>query len=142
MNQRIIVIGVGVLVLVAFLLGFIPQYVRSRDVAKQLNTTRQELASDRARLQADQVDLLIGYVYLQTNLKNYGLASGYSTKFFNQVRTMADQSTDPNQQKFAKAALSNRDAVTGALAKGDPAVAAAVQGLFQSALDTLDTGWK
>ena len=88
------------------------------------------------------MDLLIGYVYLQTNLKNYGVASQYSTRFFNGVRAMAGQTSDANRQTFSQAALSKRNAVTGGLAKGDPAIAATVQGLFQSALETTDTNWK
>ncbi len=77
----------GSLVVAAFLLGFIPQYRKSRDLESQLNSTRHELASESVKLQGDELDLLIGYVYLETNQKNYGLASEASTKFFNRVRT-------------------------------------------------------
>ena len=142
MNQKTIGIVGGVLIVAAFLLGFVPQYLKSRNLEKQLNSTRQELASQGVKLQGDDLDLLIGYVYLQTNLKNYGLAGEYSTRFFDRVRAMEVQVSDPNRQKFLQAALSKRDAVIGALAKGDPSTAATVQQLFQSALETTETGWK
>lgn len=142
MSRKTVVIIVGVLVVAAFLLGFIPEYLKSRDLEGQLNSGRQELSSQQARLQGDELDLLIGYVYLQTNQKNYGLASDYSTRFFNRVRSMASQASDPNRQKFFQTALSKRDAVTGGLAKGDPGTLGDVQALFQSALETTQTEWK
>jgi hypothetical protein len=142
MNLKTIGIVGGVLIVAAFLLGFVPQYLKSRDMEKQLNSARQELASQGVKLQGDDLDLLIGYVYLQTNLKNYGLASEYSTKFFDRVRAMESQVSDANRQKFLQAALSKRDDVIAALAKGDPSTAPTVQQLFQSALETTETGWK
>jgi hypothetical protein len=142
MSRKTVVIIVGSLVVAAFLLGFIPQYLKSRDLEGQLNSARQELAGEQAKLQGDELDLLIGYVYLQTNQKNYGLASEYSTRFFNRVRTMVSQTSDPNRQKLFQAALSKRDSVTGGLAKGDPGTLADVQALFQSALETTQTDWR
>lgn len=142
MSRKTMLIITGSLVVAAFLLGFIPQYRKSRDLESQLNSTRHELASESVKLQGDELDLLIGYVYLETNQKNYGLASEASTKFFNRVRSMAGQPSDPNRQKFLQAALSKRDAVTGGLAKGDAGTLVSVQELFQSALESTQTDWK
>jgi hypothetical protein len=142
MSGKTMLIITGPLVVAAFLLGFIPQYRKSRDLESQLNSTRHELATESVKRQGDELDLLIGYVYLETNQKNYGLASAASTKFFNRVRSMAGQPSDPNRQKFLQAALSKRDAVTGGLAKGDPGTLGTVQELFQSALENTQTDWK
>jgi hypothetical protein len=142
MRGKTTVIIAGALILAAFLLGYIPQYQKSRDLESQLNSTRHEPASASVKAAGDQLDLLIGYVYLETNQKNYGLASEASTKFFNRVRTVTGQPSDPNRQKFLQAALSKRDAVTGGLAKGDPGTLGAVQELFQGALETTQTDWK
>ena len=142
MSPKTIAIVGGTLVVAAFLLGFVPEYLKSRDLESQLNASRQDLASERAKLQGDDLDLLIGYVYLQTSLKNYGLASESSTTFFDRARAMAGEASDPNQQKFFQTALSKRDAVISGLAKGDPGTASDVQDLFASALATTATGWK
>jgi hypothetical protein len=80
------------------------------------------------------LSLLIGLVYLETNQKNYGLASQHSTKFFDRVRTMVGAETDPNRKAFLHDALAGRDPVTAGLAKGDPVTLPAVQDLFQRAL--------
>jgi hypothetical protein len=134
MNPKTMVIVAGSLVVVAFLLGFFPQYLKSRNLENQLD-------SIRPKLQADDVDLLVGYIYLQTNLKNYGLASQYSTTFFDRARATAGQASDANRQKFLQLAFSKQDSVVSALAKGDPGSEADVQELFQSALETTATGW-
>jgi hypothetical protein len=141
MGRKTILFEGAALVLAAFL-GFLPQYMKSRDLEHELSSMRQELASEGAQIQGDDLDLLIGYVYLQTSQKNYGLASESSTKFFDRVRAMAGQVSDPNRQKFLQAALSKRDAVIAGLAKGDPGTAADVQELFESALETTPAGWK
>jgi hypothetical protein len=88
----------------------------------------------------DDLSLLCGYVYLEANLKNYGLASQYSTQFFDRVGVMTGQAPDSNRQAFLQAALAKRDLITGGLAKGDPGTVSALQDLFQRALETTQTG--
>ncbi len=90
----------------------------------------------------DEIALLCGYAYLETDLKNYGLASQYSTKFCDRVRAMTSKALNSGRQAFLQAALARRDLVTGGLAKGDSSTVSAVQDLFQSALETAQTGSK
>ncbi len=90
----------------------------------------------------DDLGLLCGYVYLQANLKNYGLAGQYSTRFFNRVRAMHGQLPDSSRQAFLQSALAKRDSITQRLAKGDPNVGAELQNLFQSTLETAQAGPK
>ena len=70
MNQKTLLIVGGALVVVAFLLGFVPQYLNGRDLNNQLEAVRQQLASEREKSQMDELGLLCGHVYLETNLKN------------------------------------------------------------------------
>jgi hypothetical protein len=116
--------------------------VRAKDLASQLAAERQQLSSEREQSQMDALGLLCGYVYLQANVKNYGLASQYSTNFFDHVRGMAGQALDTNRQAFLQSALAKRDSITQGLARGDPGVVAAVQDLFQSTLKISQTGSK
>ena len=134
MNQKTIVI-IAVVVLVAFLLGFVPQYWKSRDLENQLATNRE-------KLQMDELGLMIGYVYLQTNQKNYGLARQYSTKFFDRVRAVSSVTRDSNRKNLLESMLVKRDDVTGGLAKGDPGTVTAVQDLFQRTLEATAAEWK
>jgi hypothetical protein len=142
MRQKTIAITAALLVVAAFLLGFIPQYRKAGEAAAQLDSTRRDLATEQAKLQGGESDLLIGYIYLQTNLKNYGLASEAATKFFDRARVLAQQAMDPSRRKYFQSALAMRDAVTAGLAKGDPGTLPSVQQLFQGALETTEPGWK
>jgi hypothetical protein len=139
MNRKAILIVGGALVLAACLLGFVPQFLKAKDLDNQLGAARRQLNWERERSQMDQVGLLCGYIYLETNLKNYGLASQYSTQFFDRVRVMMGQQPGSNQRAFLQTALAKRDLVTAGLAKGDPGTLSAVQDLFYSALESTRT---
>jgi hypothetical protein len=139
MNRKTLLIVGGSLVVAAFLLGFVPQYVKARDLASRLGAERQQLNSEREKSQMDELGLLCAYVYLQTNLKNYGLAGQYSTKFFDRVRAMNGQAPDSSRQAFLQSVLAKRDSITQGLAKGDPSIVGALQDLFQSTLETTQT---
>ena len=132
----------GALVVAAFLLGFVPQYQKGKALENQLGAVQQQLNSERDKSQMDELGLLCGRVYLETNLKNYGLASQYSSKFFDQVQAMMNQTPDSSLQLFLLKTLAQRDAVTGGLAQGDPGILSAVQDLFHRTLEAAESGLK
>jgi hypothetical protein len=116
---------IGLLVVIAvFLVGFLPQYLELRSVRAELVTVKQ--ANSLAEIRD-----LAGYLMLETSQKNYGIASGYATRFFERARQVHDESTDPEIRQTLEDVLAARDQVTGALAQGDPAVLAAVQDIFR-----------
>jgi hypothetical protein len=135
MNMRTLAIGAA-LVVVAFLVGFIPQ-------SRKASQLQDELAQARTNVTSDELALSIGSVYLQASLKNYGLAGQASSGFFDRARTLsAEAANGSERQKFLQSALSQRDAVTAGLAKGDPAVLDLVRDLFQRALALSGAGSK
>jgi hypothetical protein len=135
MNPRIVLIAGGVLIVAAFLLGFVPQYQKANGLESRLAAGAQELNTARSQAQMREIGLLIGRVYLDVNQKNYGTASQSATRFFDQARAAAGQETDANRKTFLQTALNSRDAVIAGLAKGDPAILGPVQDLFQKALE-------
>jgi len=140
MNQKMCLILGGALVVAAFLLGFIPQYLKGKALDNQLGAVRQQLNSEREKSQVDELGLLCGHVYLETSLKNYGLAGQDSSKFFDGVQAMMSQAPESNRQPLLQEMLAQRDAVTGGLAQGDPGTMSAVQDLFQRALQMAQNG--
>ncbi|HEX5432848.1 MAG TPA: hypothetical protein VFY05_01315, partial [Candidatus Angelobacter sp.] len=70
MNRKLCLIVGAVLAVAAFLLGFVPQYSKARDLGNQLSTVRQQLDAEREKSQMDELGLLSGRVYLETDLKN------------------------------------------------------------------------
>jgi hypothetical protein len=117
------VIIAAVILVGVFLVGFIPQYVKANRLDTELRQARQ------ANVTAELRDL-IGLAYVQANQKNYGLAAATTTRFFNRVRDVANQTADPNARKVLENLLVTRDKVTAALAKGDAGVVGDLQELF------------
>ncbi len=140
MQRKAFLIAGGILLVGAFLIGFVPQYRKAGELESQLATNRKELSAERLNSQLDELGLLIGRVYLEANLKNYGTAGQYSTKFFNRVRAMADQARTPKQKAFLQTMLAKRDAVTSGLAKGDAGAVPVVRDLFRRTLEATETG--
>ena len=121
MKNRVIVIAV--VVVVAFLLGFIPEYVKANHFESELRAAQQANAG------ADLRDL-IAQAYVQANQKNFGLAADTAGRYFNRAREMASQSSNATAKSTLEGALTLRDKVTAQLAKGDSAVMGDLQDLF------------
>jgi len=58
MNRKTLLIAGGALLAGAFLLGFVPQYLKARDLDNQLGALRQQLDSERKKSQMDELALL------------------------------------------------------------------------------------
>ena len=115
MQNKIIVAAVALIAV--FLVGFVPQYAKAVRLESELRQSRQEAAGAEIRD-------LIGLAYVQASQKNYGLAAETSSRFFNRVRELANQTPDANRRKAL------RDKITAELAKGDAAVMGDLQELF------------
>ena len=113
MSKQIMV--VAVLLIVAFSAGFLPQYAKGKRLEKELGEARQE--NNMAQLRD-----LAGLAYLQASQKDYGLAGGTSSRFFDRTREVASQTPDSSGRKPLEDLLNLRDQITVALARGDPGV--------------------
>ena len=121
MKNRIIV--VAVLVVGAFLAGFLPSYIKANRLESALREARREHS-------LAQIRDLACLAYFQAIQKDYGLAAGTSTRFFNRTREAANQASDSTGRKPLEDLLSLRDPITAELAKGDPGVLGDLQRLF------------
>ena len=124
MKNKAIVAAIALIAV--FLVGFVPEYVKVNRLENELRQSRQETAGAELRD-------LIGFAYVQASEKNYGLAAETSSRFFNRVREVANQTQDANRRKGLEDLLALRDSVTAALAKGDAAVIGDLQQLFVKA---------
>jgi hypothetical protein len=121
-----------VMLLVAFLAGFLPQYIKVVGLRKQVGELQQQ--AELAALKDS-----IGRLYLQTNQKNFGLASATASEFFNRARAVASRTPDANVQKALQDATAKRDAVTAELAKGDAAAIQDVQNIYAQIISATAT---
>jgi hypothetical protein len=120
MKNRIIV--VIILLVAAFLAGFVPQYIKVKRLENELSVARQESALAELRD-------LAGLAFVQTSQKNYGLAAATSNRFFTRTREVANQLPDA-KRKALEDLLASQNKIAAELAKGDPAALADLQALF------------
>jgi hypothetical protein len=120
MNKAIIA---AIVLVIAFLAGFVPQYLKVNHLDAELRQVR--LGNTSAELRD-----LVGLAFFQANQKNYGIAAGTTGRFFSRVREVANQTPDANARKTYEDLLISRDKITAELAKGDAGVMADLQDLF------------
>jgi len=117
------IIIVAVLVVAAFLAGFLPSYIKRRGLESEL---RQATMENRM----SQLRDLAGLAYLQANQKNYGLAADSSARFFQSTREVLNQTQDTARRKALEDLLGSRDKIASELSRGDPAVVNDLQTVF------------
>lgn len=122
MKNRIII--VIILLILVFLAGFVPQYIKVNRLENDLSVARQENALAQLRD-------LAGLAFIQASQKNYGLAAATSQQFFSRTREVANQVPDANGREAMQALLASQDKITAELAKGDPEVLVDLQVLFE-----------
>lgn len=122
-----------VLLVIGFLGGFIPQFLKVQRLGDDLAGAKQQLnACQAASLAVNQLAQLrdaATMMYFEASRKNYGNASDYANRFFTLAQQSASQTTDPSVKAALEDALKSRDAIIAELAKGDPAVIADLQPL-------------
>lgn len=118
------IIVVIVLLIVVFLGGFVPQYVKVNRLENDLSVARQEIALAQLRD-------LSALAFVQASQKNYGLAAGTSEQFFSRTREVANRAPDANGRKALEGLLASRDKIAAELAKGDPEALGDLQVLFE-----------
>jgi hypothetical protein len=118
-----IIILVGVLLIASFLAGFLPSYASEKRLEDELRSARQEIGLLELRD-------LCGQVYLQAIQQDYGLAASTSTEFFDRIGEVINQTSDSGDRESLEELLRDRDRITSALAKGEPAVLSVLQALL------------
>lgn len=117
------ILGAGALAAV-FALGFVPRYLESRQLRRELAAAREEAALARLRD-------LAGMAYLEVTQNNYGIAARHASELFDRAQALAGTISDADRRQALAELLSRRDAVTAGLAKADPAVSATLQELMR-----------
>lgn len=130
MNPRVRLIAYPLVLAAVFLAGFVPQYIKSRDLDSEAQVLKSKLELAELRSSA-------GRMLLQVTQNNFGIASQEASRFFGEVRRIASETSDPSLKQTLEDIASRRDAVTGGLAKADPAVRQQVQELADIAFNRL-----
>ena len=121
-TRRTKLIATALVLAVAFLLGFVPQYQRARALQREADLDHERLASLQGKLKLADLRDLMGLVYLETSLKNYGVARQHSTEFFTKASQIVSGPGDPSVKAVLRDILPQRDLLTAGLAEGEPTI--------------------
>jgi hypothetical protein len=124
MKWKTVAIVGAVLFLAGFLLGFIPEYQRASNLAKQLETARLE-----SKLR--EIRELASLSYIDASKMNYGSATEDSERMFGLAREVANDTTDDGLRSSLNGLSTFRDTVMGKLKAADASVLEPLQQIVQ-----------
>ena len=124
MKWKTVAIVGAVLFLACFLLGFIPEYQRASNLAKQLETARLE-----SKLR--EIRELASLSYIDASKMNYGSATEDSERMFGLAREVANDTTDDGLRSSLNGLSTFRDTVMGKLKAADASVLEPLQQIVQ-----------
>lgn len=123
---------VGVVAAAAlFLGGFVPQYLKARNLQEQLRAAQLSIAANQQKAQVAGLRDQMGLLYLETNRKNFGIARQHATEFFSQARVVANATADAELKATLERVLQRRDDVTAGLTAGDGAIRDVVESMYE-----------
>jgi len=116
-----------VLLIGGFLLGFIPQYVKNRDLRSQLETPQKTIDGLRAQLQMSELRDRASLMWIELSRQNYGLARDYAGQYYSKLQDTIDSVQDPSLKKSLQELAATRDSVTADLGAANASSLTATQ---------------
>ena len=104
-----------------FLVGFIPQYLKNRELQTILESPQKTIDSLKLQVQMGELRDLASLTLLELSRQNYGLARDYSTQYYSKLKDTIDIVQDVDLKKSLEELASTRDSFTASLANGNPA---------------------
>ena len=120
----------AILVVAAFLLGFVPQYLNNVRTSEQLHTRDQQIVQLQQQAALSRLRDLASLLYLEATRKNYGIASQRASALFDLIQTTINTGPDAALKDGLVSALAQRDEIVSKLAKPDAGVEKDTQDLM------------
>jgi len=118
-----------VLLIGGFLGGFIPEYLKNRDLRAELETPQKTIDSLKLQLQMSELRDQASLMLIELSRQNYGLARDYSGQFRNKLKDAIDAVQDPALKKSLQDLSNSHDAIESDLATASASALTASQPL-------------
>ena len=116
-----------VLLIGGFLLGFIPQYLKNRELQTLLEGPQKTIDALELQVQMSELRDLASLMLLELSRQNYGLARDYSNQYYSKLNDAVNMVKDANLKKSLEDLAATRDSLATNLATADPASLAVCQ---------------
>jgi len=119
-----------VLLVGGFLLGFVPEYLKNRELRSQLQDPQKTISSLKLQVQLAELRDTASLVLLELSRQNYGLARDYFGQYYEKLKEAAEAVQDPALKKSLEDLQGTREPITSQLAAATAASLTAWQPVF------------
>lgn len=103
-----------------FLLGYVPEYLKNRELQAQLENPKKTIDELNLQLKMSELRDQASLMLIELSRQNYGLARDYSGQFYSRLNELIAAVPDPSMKKSLQELAATRDSVTEALATPTP----------------------
>ena len=132
--KKVVALTVGLLV--AFGLGYVPQYLKSNRLAAEMQQSQERFQQQLAEVESRNKILMLhselGMLLLEVENQNYGNARERSTAWFDHLRGVISGSTDQSTVKALNSIMGQRDTLTALLTEAKPEALTMVREMYRS----------
>ena len=125
-----------VLLIGGFLGGYIPQYLKNRDLRAELENPQKTIDSLKLQLQLGELRDDASMALLEMSRQNYGLARDHIGEYYNKLKDLSDTVQDPGLKKSLQDLSATRDTITADLATANASTLAAWQPVVVKTYET------
>lgn len=116
-----------VLLLVGLGLGFIPEYLKNRELRTELSNPQKTIDALNLQIQFSELRDDASLALLEISRQNFGLARDHANDYYAKLKDLTDAVEDPALKKSLQDLSMNRDVITGELSTANAAALAAWQ---------------
>src|SRR5437016_1772972 len=102
-----------VLLIGGFLLGFVPEYLKNRELQTQLQNPQKTIDALKLQIQMSELRDASSMMLLELSRQNYGFARDYSGQFYSKLKDVTDAVQDPGLKKSLEDLAATRENLTG-----------------------------
>ena len=110
-----------------FLVGFVPEYLKIRDLRSQLEDPRKTIDALKLQLQMSDLRDQASLMSIEVSRQNYGLARDYAAQYYTRLNEVIESVQDQAVKKSLQELAATRDSVMQALMTATPASSTATQ---------------
>jgi hypothetical protein len=116
-----------VLLIGGFVLGFVPEYKKNRELQAELQDPQKAIAALRLQVQLGELRDIASLMLLEVSRQNYGLARDYSEQYYNKLKEATETVQDEALKNSLEQLTTTRDSLATPLAAANPTAVTAAQ---------------
>jgi hypothetical protein len=131
-----------ILLVGGFLLGFVPEYRKNRDLRIQAEEPQKAINALKRQMQVGELRDAAGLMFLEVSRQNYGLARDHVNEYQADLKTLISETQDEALKKSLEELLVAGDSLRTSLLTPDPSSLTAAQTLLLKTFEvTKDSRW-